>query len=101
MFLLSLAVVTLAAFVSAASYSSAISEPAANRLTGERKGTSAPPKPASPFADWDALVDADSAPLVPCGCSAFLRADGGAAALVTEKPNGLNSGKFTKSIWSE
>lgn len=100
MVLLAIAVVALAAFVSVAKYSSATSEPAANYLAGERKGTVSPPKPASSFADWDALVDADSASLFPCGCFAFGRTDDGAVSGAV-KPNRLNPDIFTKIDWSQ
>ncbi len=100
MFLLTLAVVTLAAFISAASYSSATSEPAANRLMGEREGAPGSPELESLFADSDTLVETDTTPLLPCGCFAFVRVDEGTAS-VAVKPNQLNSGNFTKFDWSE
>ena len=95
-----LAVVTLAAFISAVKYSSATSEPVANRLMGEREGAAVPPELESLFADFNTLVEPDTTPLVPCGCFAFVRADEGAPS-VAVKPKQSDSGNFTKYEWSE
>lgn len=99
-FLLTVAVVTLAAFISAVRYSAVTSEPAARRLMGERERAPATPELESLFADFNTLVETDTTPLVPCGCFGLVRADEGAPS-VAVKPKQSDSGNFTRPIWSE